>query len=167
MKSALPNKRGAGKGGIAVLWCAGRAWPALPDRERSAKSSNANGVSTQRVVPPQRDYPGIAITMSSSTPTGLRPPIGRNAGGTPLGFIHEGRLPRVGARSSRQPWALLRNAVGVGRTDGCASSANVQPVPPHEPPPASRISPSRIFKRWIRSQRALTAAVGERGRSAN
>lgn len=28
------NKRGAGKGGFAVLWRAGRAWPALPDRER-------------------------------------------------------------------------------------------------------------------------------------
>jgi uncharacterized protein YceK len=28
------NKRGAGKGGIAVLWRAGRAWPALPDRKR-------------------------------------------------------------------------------------------------------------------------------------
>jgi hypothetical protein len=30
-----PNARGAGKGGTAVLWRAGRAWPALPDRERS------------------------------------------------------------------------------------------------------------------------------------
>jgi hypothetical protein len=30
------NKRGAGKGGIAVLMHAGRAWPALPDRERWA-----------------------------------------------------------------------------------------------------------------------------------
>jgi len=29
-----PNKRGAGKGGITVLSDAGRAWPALPDRER-------------------------------------------------------------------------------------------------------------------------------------
>jgi len=29
-----PNKRGAGKGGIAVLWRAGPAWPAQPDRER-------------------------------------------------------------------------------------------------------------------------------------
>src|ERR1019366_3788109 len=28
------NKRGAGKGGFAGLWRAGRAWPALPDRER-------------------------------------------------------------------------------------------------------------------------------------
>ena len=28
------NKRGAGKGGFAALWRAGRAWPALPDRER-------------------------------------------------------------------------------------------------------------------------------------
>jgi hypothetical protein len=33
--STVPNKRGAGKGGLAVLWRAGRAWPALPDRERS------------------------------------------------------------------------------------------------------------------------------------
>ena len=31
----LPNKRGAGKGGFAVLLRAGRPWPALPDRERS------------------------------------------------------------------------------------------------------------------------------------
>jgi hypothetical protein len=31
-----PDQRGAGKGGIAVLWRAGRAWSALPDRERSA-----------------------------------------------------------------------------------------------------------------------------------
>jgi hypothetical protein len=30
------NKRGAGKGGITFLWRAGRAWPALPDRERWA-----------------------------------------------------------------------------------------------------------------------------------
>ena len=30
----LPNKRGAGKGGFAVLWRTGRACPALPDRER-------------------------------------------------------------------------------------------------------------------------------------
>ena len=29
------NKRGAGKGGFAVLWRAGSAWPAPPDRERS------------------------------------------------------------------------------------------------------------------------------------
>jgi hypothetical protein len=31
-----PNKRGAGKGGSAVLWRAGRAWPALPDRQHWA-----------------------------------------------------------------------------------------------------------------------------------
>ena len=36
MKSESPNKRGAGKGGTGVLWRAGRAWPALPDRERYA-----------------------------------------------------------------------------------------------------------------------------------
>jgi hypothetical protein len=30
----MPNKRGTGQGGIAVLWRAGRAWPALPDCER-------------------------------------------------------------------------------------------------------------------------------------
>ena len=34
MKNRSPNKRSAGKGGIAVLWRAGRARPALPDRER-------------------------------------------------------------------------------------------------------------------------------------
>jgi hypothetical protein len=33
----MPNKRGAGKGGTAALWRAGRAWPALPDRESSAE----------------------------------------------------------------------------------------------------------------------------------
>lgn len=32
--SERPSKRGAGKGGFAVLCHAGRAWPALPDRER-------------------------------------------------------------------------------------------------------------------------------------
>jgi hypothetical protein len=31
-----PNKRGAGKGGLAVLLRAERAWPDLPDRERWA-----------------------------------------------------------------------------------------------------------------------------------
>jgi hypothetical protein len=34
MLTSWPSKRGAGKGGIAVLWRAGRACPALPDRER-------------------------------------------------------------------------------------------------------------------------------------
>jgi hypothetical protein len=29
-----PNKRGAGKGGVAVLWRVRRVSPALPDRER-------------------------------------------------------------------------------------------------------------------------------------
>ena len=33
---AWSNERAPGKGGIAVLWRAGRAWPALPDRERWA-----------------------------------------------------------------------------------------------------------------------------------
>jgi len=28
------NERAAGKGGVAVLWRAGRNWPALPERER-------------------------------------------------------------------------------------------------------------------------------------
>ena len=32
--NSKPNKRGAGKGGFAVLWRAGRSCPALPDRER-------------------------------------------------------------------------------------------------------------------------------------
>jgi hypothetical protein len=36
MSNQTPNKRGAGKGGFAILWRAGRACPALPDRERSA-----------------------------------------------------------------------------------------------------------------------------------
>jgi len=33
-RNSMPNKRGAGKGGFAVLRRSGRAWPALPDRER-------------------------------------------------------------------------------------------------------------------------------------
>ena len=33
---SLHNKRGAGKGGFAVLWRTGRAWPALPEPGRSA-----------------------------------------------------------------------------------------------------------------------------------
>ena len=34
--TTMPNKRGAGKGGTGVLWRVGRAWPALPDRDRWA-----------------------------------------------------------------------------------------------------------------------------------
>ena len=34
VETKAANKRGAGKGGTAVLWRAGRACPALPDRER-------------------------------------------------------------------------------------------------------------------------------------
>jgi len=34
---ARANKRGPGKGGITVLSHAERAWPALPDRFRSAE----------------------------------------------------------------------------------------------------------------------------------
>jgi hypothetical protein len=139
--------------------------PGVPERECSAKSWNANGVPTQSPGLARSAYPGFAITMSSSTPPGLRPPSGRTAGGTPLGFKIKDRLPRVGARSSRQSRALLRKAVGVGGTDGCASAANAE-IAPHEPPPGSRIPPSRFFERWIRSQRALTAAVGERDRSS-
>jgi len=30
----VANKRGAGKGGFAALWRAGRAWPALPEQQR-------------------------------------------------------------------------------------------------------------------------------------
>jgi hypothetical protein len=41
MSRAKPNKRGAGKGGLAVLWHAERVWPALPDRERSAMITRA------------------------------------------------------------------------------------------------------------------------------
>jgi hypothetical protein len=33
---ARPNKRGAGKGGFAVLWRAEHSCPTLPDRERWA-----------------------------------------------------------------------------------------------------------------------------------
>ena len=36
MMTMWPNQRSAGKGGAAILWRAGRAWPALPDRERWA-----------------------------------------------------------------------------------------------------------------------------------
>lgn len=40
------NKRGAGKGGFAVVWRAGRVWPALPDRDRS-------GSFARRMTPTQ------------------------------------------------------------------------------------------------------------------
>jgi len=33
----VPNKRGAGKGGIPSVFQTGRPWPALPDHERSAE----------------------------------------------------------------------------------------------------------------------------------
>ena len=39
MVSKPPNKRRAVKGEFGVLWCPGRAWPALPDRDRWAAAS--------------------------------------------------------------------------------------------------------------------------------
>jgi len=40
VRTTSANERAAGKGGVAVLWRAGRAWPALPERERSAASAS-------------------------------------------------------------------------------------------------------------------------------
>jgi len=132
----------------------------------SAKSSNANGVPQRSPGLSRSGYPGSAVTKSLTTPTGLRPPIGGDAGGTPLGFDEVGgSLPRVGARSSRQPWALLRNAVGVGRVDGRGSATNAEPVASHEPPPARWIRHGLVFGHRSRGRRSSSAAVGERGRS--
>ena len=75
-------------------------------------------------------------------------PVGRGVGGTPLGFEAIGNgLPRVGARSSRQPWALRRNAVGVLRAPCCSAATSAEPVAPHEPPPTSRIRRARVLGR--------------------
>ena len=83
--------------------------------QSSAGSLNANGVPSQSPGLPRSGYPGSVSIMLHRTPTGLRPRVGC-VGGTPLGFDALGRtLPRVGARASRQPWALRRNAVGVRR----------------------------------------------------
>ena len=38
----LANKHDAGKSGVAVSWRAGRAWPAVPIRDRSARMSQNN-----------------------------------------------------------------------------------------------------------------------------
>ena len=46
------HKRGAGKGGFAVLWHDGRAWPALPDRERSVKSMRSIVIALSLIVLP-------------------------------------------------------------------------------------------------------------------
>ena len=52
MKPKSANKRGAGKGGFAVLWHDGRAWPALPDRERSVKSMRSIVIALSLIVLP-------------------------------------------------------------------------------------------------------------------
>ena len=88
--------------------------PASAGLGRSACHMNANGVPNQSPGLPRSGYPGIAVVVLSSTPTGLCLRGEGDVGGTPLGFDGMGRgLPRVGARASRQPWAPRRNAVGV------------------------------------------------------
>jgi hypothetical protein len=52
------NKRGAGKGGFAVLWRAGRSCPAMPDRERSAAFARMH-------VRPQRFLIAVALVIAS------------------------------------------------------------------------------------------------------
>ena len=134
-----------------------------------ARPTNVNGVPSQSPGLRRQALPWVTDPVVASTPTGLRHHRGSvGAGdGTPLGFdgIGDG-LPRVGAPTARQLWAGGRNAVGVRRVGCRASATDPEPAASHEPPSASRIRHARILGRWIRGGRALTAAVGERNRSA-
>jgi hypothetical protein len=149
----------------------GHHWRGVGEPDRSAKSSNAKGVPSQSPGLPRSGYPGFTGMTSPSTPTGLCPerPTRLDSHDTPRtqprwGWGRICGTRSQGSASAAQPWAGGRNAVGVRRDGCCGLATNAEPVAPHEPPPASRISRARVFERWIRSRHARTAAVGERGR---
>ena len=54
MKHRPANKRGAGKGGLAVLWRAGRAWPALPGPRHGTDRRPPPHQAVPRPPPPRR-----------------------------------------------------------------------------------------------------------------
>ena len=94
----------------------------------SARASNANGVLSQSPGLRRQALPWVTRSQISSTPTGLCLPRDR----TPLGFSEiSGVLPRVAARSSRQPWAGGRNAVGVPWDRHLSSGSNAEPTAPN------------------------------------
>ena len=95
---------------------------AVAHPERSARLMNANGVPSSSPGLRRQALPWVIRSILSSTPSGLHHGRQIGADGTPLGFgAIWGRLPRVGAPSSRQPWAEGWNAFGV-RGVWCFSS---------------------------------------------
>ena len=102
---------------------------AVAHPERSARLMNANGVPSSSPGLRRQALPWVIRSILSSTPSGLHHGRQIGADGTPLGFgAIWGRLPRVGALSSRQPWAEGWNAFGV-RGAWCFSSV---PMPAAE-----------------------------------
>ena len=123
------------------------------EQGRSA-NMNANGVPQQSPGLERSDYPGIAGKMLSSTPTGLRTWVGLKVGGTPMGFDGIGNsLPRVGV--SRQPWALLRNAVGVRRYCCTIWMMGAEPFAPPNPAMTPRFHVGRRERRVGEHDRSL------------
>jgi len=125
----------------------------------SVDTRNANGVRYQSPGLPRSGNPGSMGVRVAATPTlcprvvwGVTEPQG-------IGLS----VPRVGARSSRQPWALSRNAVGVR----CHWWRLLAPIA--EPDRCRGPSSGRIAlagARWyigrrIRSRRPWSAAVGD------
>jgi hypothetical protein len=144
--------------------------PALPGRVgalgRSAKPANANGVPSRSPGLPRSGYPGVAVMMLPPTPTGLRPPMGRGVDGTPLGFDVIGDdLPRVGARSSRQPWAGGPNAFSVRRIRYARLRTGAEPGAPPNPAPRFAFDVLREFESLLCAPPALPGRVGALGRS--
>ena len=79
MKVFTPNQRGAGKGGIAVLWRAGRAWPALPDRDRLP--AQVAGKRVDEPPPARLHADGVSPSFPPWT-QGVRPTVGTKSDGT-------------------------------------------------------------------------------------
>src|ERR1035441_8636736 len=64
-----PNKRAPGKGGITSLFPAGRAWPALPDRERYATTHNVMKILVLAVIS------AFGLELGAAEPSKLIAPI--------------------------------------------------------------------------------------------
>ena len=129
------------------LWRAPRHRSAL----RSARASNANGVLSPSPGLRRQALPWVTRSQIESTPTGLC--LARDR--TPLGFSEiSGVFPRVAARSSRQPWAGGRNAVGVPWDRHLPCGSNAEPTAPNP----ARALKFRFEPSWCR--------VGEPRRSA-
>ena len=82
-------------------------------KSRVPESTNPNGIPSQSPELARRAYSGNAAPRRSQPQRGCGPLVLPRAA-TPLGLrLFSPRFPRV-ARSS-QPWALLRNPVGIRR----------------------------------------------------